>query len=786
MKNQSKPQNLWNTFGTSLVVFLVFGMTVACQMFVGSQGVEDLGAVRMESAEGIPFAGMAKALVYSKGGDSLIVGGCQNGGSKNDNLCATGLVQVWNFKGNSSATTRTLPRGVTALAMSPDGSKWVAGDAEGRLIVSTTKSVPNAFHQKTEITALAFSPDGRWVASGSLDPTFPLGLMDITTGGVIKVKARFEPVAALAFSPDGKTLAVGMTRGGVALWNFTSSSSPEAVAGSFIGAAVTSIAFSSDGELLSYGTEDGRVVILNRGSEQITAEYKGASAVNALAFSPDGQLLALGQDNGKVLLIDSGRAKQVWGKRHVLPVSDLAFSPDGTSLAVASQQNVFMYRLGEGEAVPGAASRSERSAGLRMKEQVLPEFRKAAAPSASSRRFARVMQIAQDEYMWLLPFNRLTTSAVQAMLKVVPGATSESAGGASSERLVLNAGGRSLSLDLGKLRQAEGREGPREAVRAYESAQRFLLASNPAAAAELEDAAIQGVLAELGPGLRMVPWPTEAKAVRASDGPQTAPMNSMLPGGDQGGDRIPQAGRMAYFKLTKFSKLTAGQVQQWLAKRSESQRQADAAVLDLRDNPGADLESAIATAKSLVPSGHLITGVIVRKNGDRVEFRSDNTRHRPRSLVVLVNERTTGTAEMLACAIRASGAGVLVGVRTAGVDEVYTTFQLPGGEGLRVSTGRFLCPDERSVRWEGHAVDVEVGQTPPANVMPIGVSPVGPSHRPRLANQLGTGLPVTWDRQLRVGIDLAFCLGQAHIGDLSGRQEAKQSHDAASLLSACR
>ncbi|TAJ23812.1 MAG: WD40 repeat domain-containing protein, partial [Nitrospirae bacterium] len=298
-RTQSKPQNLWSVLGMSLVLSLVFGLTVACQMFSGSQGIEDLGAVRMESAEKVPFAGIARTLAYSKGGDSLVVAGCQSGGSNSDNPCATGLVQVWNFQGTSSATTRTLPRGVTALAMSPDGSKWVAGDTEGRLILSATKGVSKPFHQKSEITALAFSPDGKWIASGSLDPAFPLGLMDVTVGGVIRVKTRFEPVQALAFSPDGKTLAVGMTRGGVVLWNFTSSGTPEVVAGSLASSAVMSIAFSPDGELLAYGTQNGKVVVVNRGSGQSSAEYKGAAAVNAIAFSPDGQFLALGQDNGK-------------------------------------------------------------------------------------------------------------------------------------------------------------------------------------------------------------------------------------------------------------------------------------------------------------------------------------------------------------------------------------------------------------------------------------------------------------------------------------------------------
>ena len=686
--------------------------------------------------------------------------------------------------------TFSFPKTVTAMAVSPDGANWVAGDSEGRLILSTKAAQgvsPRSFHQKGEITALAFSPNGQWVASGSVDASFPLGLLEMKTGGVIKVKAQFAPVSAVAFARDGKTLGVGMQNGSVVTWNFTSRESPSPItAGGGEKRPISSLAFSPDDRFLAYGRQDGQVVIIDRASGQVTLDIRRASAVAALAFSPNGRYLALGQDNGKVTLIESEGGREIWSRRHIISVVDVAYAPDGMSLAVAVQQGVFIYQLGDADSTPDSLSQTERMTKTNSKYMIVPNPRQARSRDVSSRKFSRVLQVSQDEYFWLLPFDRLIVSSVEAMQRAVPGAVIEQGGSTMPGQLRLAAGGRSLSIDLNRLRHAEGRAGLREAVQVYESAQRVFLASWPGAATDLEDAAVSAILAELGPGVRLVPRPARGMLVQE----RRDLTEGVFGGGSLASPQIAEeamlGGGVRYLKLVGFDRSSAKQVQRWATGGANTQVQSIAHILDLRDNAGEDFNFAIETAESILPKGQVIAELIARKTGERTQYRSKGVGRVPRGLVVLVNERTAGPAELLACAIRESGAGVLVGVGTSGVDEIYGLFPLPGGDVLRVSTGRLFCPGERSLRWKGQSVDVEVGQVSSMSDVPVGVSQADSFSRSRRASLLPAGLPVMTDHQLRIGVEVAMCVSHAQLENRTAASASRRVEGAGSLPGACR
>jgi WD40 repeat protein len=340
-------RRLGRSWGSLFMLALAMSLAVSCQVWPGSHSGDD-SYPHIEKPEQFIFEGWAETVAFMQGGNALAIGGCLDPDSDGDAPCSHGLVEVWSLKEPRQRSAFRFPREVTALAVSPDGSKWVAGDADGRLILSTAPSKVSRklFHQKKKITALAFSPDGKWVASGSLDSAFPLGFMDPASGGMLRIKTPFEPVSALAFSPDGNDLAVGTIKGQVMLWNYAARVMPVQISsGSSESHAIGSIAFSPDSRLLAYGREDGNTVIVDRSAGQELMKFKAGFGVSAIAFSPDNRHLAIAQENGQILILEPHSSHPLWSKRHVLPVSDLAYSPDGASLGVATQRYVYVYRI---------------------------------------------------------------------------------------------------------------------------------------------------------------------------------------------------------------------------------------------------------------------------------------------------------------------------------------------------------------------------------------------------------------------------------------------------------
>jgi carboxyl-terminal processing protease len=134
-------------------------------------------------------------------------------------------------------------------------------------------------------------------------------------------------------------------------------------------------------------------------------------------------------------------------------------------------------------------------------------------------------------------------------------------------------------------------------------------------------------------------------------------------------------------------------------------------VIDLRNNPGGVLESAVAVADALLESGNI---VVARGRAPDARFRMDA---RPGQLLegvalaVLVNGGSASAAEILAGALKDNNRALLVGRRTYGKGSVQSVIPLADGRALKLTTSRYATPSGEFINERG--IDPEVVLTGP-------------------------------------------------------------------------
>jgi WD40 repeat protein len=224
---------------------------------------------------------------------------------------------------------------ITSIAFSPDGRK-IASSGYKTVIVWNVFDSPRKYKLRLAdhddwVTSVAFSPDGKKIASGSMDGT--VRVWDARTGKNVLTIDAASPVRAIAFSPDGLMLASGNDLNNVNVWNAKTGKRERIIEGH--NARVTSVAFSPDGKRLASGSLDGTVKIWDLNSLKDTAKEPlitlKAGPVSSVAFSPDGGSLASGNMDNTVDVWNALKGEKISTFRdHTNSVTSVAFSRDGT------------------------------------------------------------------------------------------------------------------------------------------------------------------------------------------------------------------------------------------------------------------------------------------------------------------------------------------------------------------------------------------------------------------------------------------------------------------------
>ena len=161
-------------------------------------------------------------------------------------------------------------------------------------------------------------------------------------------------------------------------------------------------------------------------------------------------------------------------------------------------------------------------------------------------------------------------------------------------------------------------------------------------------------------------------------------------------------GGIGYARLTVFGQNTADELSTALTKLQA--QGAKAYVLDLRDNGGGYLNSAIDVSSKFIASGPIVS--VESRGGNDTQYDAENTAIPPKPLAVLVNRYTASASEITSGAIQDDGVGALIGEKTYGKGVVQTIHPLPDGSAVKITTARYLTPRGRDINLIGIQPDI--------------------------------------------------------------------------------
>lgn len=162
--------------------------------------------------------------------------------------------------------------------------------------------------------------------------------------------------------------------------------------------------------------------------------------------------------------------------------------------------------------------------------------------------------------------------------------------------------------------------------------------------------------------------------------------------------------QIGYIQITQFTGLTPQQFAEHYEDLKKQQMKA--LIIDLRNNPGGLVDSAVDTLCQILPEGLVV--YMQTKDGTKTEYSCDGENPIDIPMVVLVNEYSASASEIFAGAVHDYGVGTLVGTTTYGKGIVQKTFPFTDGSAVKMTIAYYYTPSGTCIHGEGIEPDVKV------------------------------------------------------------------------------
>lgn len=242
---------------------------------------------------------------------------------------------------------------VNVLAWSPDGKHIASGSSDKRVYVweaaSRNKVIATYNHAKS-VKVVAWSHNGQYIASGGED--MEVRLWQVFSGNYIgSYRGHSQPVNAIAWSPNGKYIASGSSDKTVQVWD--TATRTDYYAHRVPGGSANAVAWSPDGKYLIIAGNACYKQVWNAWSSAAIC-YRGHSSwINAIAYSPDGEHIASAGEDSTVQIWNASNGRHIYTyRRHFSSVFTVAWSPDGRYIASGgASSNIQVWNITNGDIV---------------------------------------------------------------------------------------------------------------------------------------------------------------------------------------------------------------------------------------------------------------------------------------------------------------------------------------------------------------------------------------------------------------------------------------------------